>query len=104
MMVIDLARVERIDAGGLGVLLGLRESARSGAITFKLMNATKRVEEILELTHLQRVFEFCSVRELFCLLHRAASMPSCSPDQSNRTAENDSRNGFVEWPEAVTAA
>ena len=50
MLVIDLARVERIDAGGLGVLLGLRESARSTATMFKLMNATKRVEEILELT------------------------------------------------------
>ena len=83
MLVIDLARVERIDAAGLGVLLGLRESARSSAITFKLMNATKRVEEILELTHLQRVFEFCSVRELFCLLHHAASLPSCSADQSD---------------------
>jgi ABC-type transporter Mla MlaB component len=93
MLVIDLARVERIDAGGLGVLLGLRESARSNAIMFKLMNATKRVEEILELTHLQHVFEFCSVRELLCLLHRAASMPSCSADQSD---ENDSRNGSVE--------
>jgi anti-sigma B factor antagonist len=87
MLVIDLARVERIDAAGLGVLLGLRESARFRAITFKLMNATKRVEEILELTHLQTVFEFCSVRELFCLLHRAASMPSCSADQSNRADE-----------------
>ena len=93
MLVIDLAQVERIDAAGLGVLLGLKESARSSAITFKLMNATKRVEEILELTHLHRVFEFCSVRELFCLLHRAASMPSCSADQSD---ENDSRNGSVE--------
>jgi anti-sigma B factor antagonist len=93
MLVIDLARIERIDAGGLGILLGLRESARSSAITFKLMNATKRVEEILELTHLQSVFEFCSVRELFCLLHRAASKPSCSADQSD---ENDSRNGSVE--------
>jgi len=103
MIVIDLARVDRIDAGGLGVLLGLWESARSSAIMFKLMNATKMVEEILELTHLQRVFEFCSMRELFCLLHRAASMPSCSPDQSNRTDENDSRNGSVEWPEAVPA-
>src|SRR5260370_23614862 len=61
MLVIDLARVERIDAAGLGVLLSLRESARSSAITFKLMNATKRVEKILELTHLQSVFEFCSV-------------------------------------------
>jgi anti-sigma B factor antagonist len=87
MMVIDLARVKRIDAGGLGVLLGLRESARSSAIMFKLMNATKMVDEILELTHLQRVFEFCSVRELFCLLHRATSMPSCSADQSNRADE-----------------
>ena len=103
MLVIDLARVDRIDAGGLGVLLGLRESACSRAITFKLMNATKNVEEILELTHLQRVFEFCSVRELFCLLHRAASMPSWSADQSNQTDENDSRNSSVEWPEAGPA-
>jgi len=103
MVVIDLARVERIDAGGLGILLGLRESARSRAIMFKLMNATKWVEEILELTHLQTVFEFCSVRELFCLLHRAAFMPSCSADQFNRADENDSRNGSVEWPEAVPA-
>ena len=85
MLVIDLAQVERIDAAGLGVLLGLRVSARSHAIMFKLMNATKKVEEILELTQLQRVFEFCSVRELFCLLHRAASMPSYSAEsiQSN---------------------
>jgi anti-anti-sigma factor len=103
MVVIDLAQVDRIDAGGLGILLGLRESARSRAIMFKRMNATKRVEEILELTHLQSVFEFCSVRELFCLLHRAASMSSCSADQSNRADENDSRNGSVEWPEAAPA-
>ena len=103
MLVIDLARVERIDAGGLGILLGLRESARSNAIMFKLMNATKRVAEILELTRLQRVFEFCSVRELFCLLHRAASMPSCSADQSDRADENESRDGSVEGSEAVPA-
>ena len=102
MVVIDLARVERIDAGGLGILLGLRESARSRAIVFKLMNATKRVEEILELTHLHSVFEFCSVRELFCLLHRAASLPSCAADRSDRVDENDSRNGSVEWPEAIS--
>jgi anti-sigma B factor antagonist len=102
-IVIDLARVERIDAGGLGVLLGLAESARSHGITVKLMNATKRVEEILELTHLHSVFEFCSVRELLCLLHRAASMASCLADQSDRADKNESRNGSVEWPEAVPA-
>src|SRR5258708_36541806 len=101
MLVIDLARVERIDAGGVGVLLDLRESACSRAITFKLMNATKRVEEIFELTHLQTVFEFCSVRELFCLLHRAASMAFCSHDQSNRTHTNDLSNFCLELPSAV---
>jgi hypothetical protein len=83
------------------VLLGLRELARSRAFIFKLMNAPKRVEEILELTHLQTVFEFCSVRELFCLLHRAVSILSCSADEFNRTDENGSCNGSVEWPEAV---
>jgi hypothetical protein len=66
------------------------------------MNATERVEEILELTHLQSVFEFCSVRELFCLLHRAA-LPSCAADQSDRTDENDSRHSSVEWPAAIPA-
>jgi hypothetical protein len=53
---------------------------------------------------LQSVFEFCSVRELFCLLHRAASMPSFSADQSDRADENDSRDGLVEWPEPVRAS
>ncbi len=103
MLVIDLARVDHIDAGGLGVLLGLRELAHSRAITFKLMNATKRVEEILEITHLRAVFEFCSVRELLCLLHRAASMPSCSADQSDRGDKKESPHGFLEGPEAVPA-
>ena len=103
MLVIDLARVDHIDAGGLGVLLGLRELAHSRAITFKLMNATKRVEEILEITHLRAVFEFCSVRELFCLLHRAASLPPCAADQSDRADKNESRHGSLEGPEAVPA-
>jgi anti-anti-sigma regulatory factor len=78
MLVLDVARVDRIDAGGLGVLLDLQEWARSGAILFRLMNLAKMVEEILELIHLERVFEVCSIRELFCLLHRAASVPYSS--------------------------
>src|SRR5713101_427207 len=57
MQVLDLAQVDRIDAGGLGVLLGLREWARSNAIMFKLMNAGNKVEQVLELTRLDRVFE-----------------------------------------------
>ena len=102
-LILDLAQVDRIDAGGLGVLLGLREWACSHAIRFQLMNVTNQVEHVLELTKLDHVFEFCSVRELLCLLHRAASTPSCSADQSDRADENDNRNRSVEWPEAVPA-
>jgi anti-anti-sigma factor len=103
MLVLDLARVDSIDAGGLGVLLGLRQWARSGSRMFKLMNVTKTVEEILELTHLQHGFEFCAVRDLFCLLHRAASMPYWSADEPNRADENDGRNCSVRSSEAVPA-
>jgi anti-anti-sigma factor len=104
MLVLDLASVDRIDAGGLGVLLDVREWARSGASVFKLMNVTKKVEEILELTHLQNVFEFCSVRDYFCLLHRAASIPSWSADQSDGADKYDSCNCSVKWQEAGLAA
>ena len=60
-LILDLAQVDRIDAGGLGVLLGLREWACSHAIRFQLMNVTNQVEHVLELTKLDRVLEFCSV-------------------------------------------
>src|ERR1700722_14166239 len=72
MLVLDLARVDRIDAGGLGVLLGLREWACSHAIRFQLMNVTNQVEHVLELTKLDRVLEFCSVEDMLQLLHCAA--------------------------------
>ena len=75
-LVLDLAQVEGIDAGGLGVLLGVRAQARADSVRFKLMNVPRNVEEILELTGLHRVFEFCSVQEMLCLLHRAASIES----------------------------
>lgn len=75
-LVLDLAQVERIDAGGLGVLLSARAQARTDSVRFKLMNVPKNVDEILELTGLQSVFEFCSVQEMLCLLHCAASFES----------------------------
>src|ERR1700675_3121682 len=68
-LVLDLAQVDRIDAGGLGVLLGLREWAYSHAIRFQLMNVMNQVEYILELTKLDCVFEFCSVEDMLHLVH-----------------------------------
>src|SRR5580692_4040223 len=67
-LILDLAQVDRIDAGGLSVLLGLREWAHSHAIRFQLINVMKQVEHVLELTKLDRVFEFCSIENMLQLL------------------------------------
>jgi anti-anti-sigma factor len=73
MIVLNLAQVDRIDAWGLGVLLRLRDWARSRGTVFKLMNTVHQVERVLQLTRLDRVFEFCSARDQLCLMHRAAA-------------------------------
>ena len=57
MVVLDFARVNRIDAGGLGVLLELRESLQSKGVAFRLMNVTQMVHRVLDLTCLDAVFE-----------------------------------------------
>src|SRR5215469_6575144 len=67
-VVIDLAEVSSLDAGGLSVLLALREWAQMTATKLKLMNLTPRVEEVFELTNLRDVFEFCSVAEMLALM------------------------------------
>lgn len=78
MVVLDLARVSTIDAGGLGVLLELREQTESGGGRLKLMNVTRLVRRVLEITRLDSVFEITSTRELF---------PVAVPGRSASTAE-----------------
>jgi anti-sigma B factor antagonist len=95
-LILDLAQVDRIDAGGLGVLLGLREWAYSRAIRFLLMNVMKRVENVLELTQLDRVFEFCSVEDMLQLLHFAAAIAPRAVDQADQTTLNDNCKYLVE--------
>ncbi len=103
-LVLDMAQIDRIDAGGLGVLLGLREWAHSHAIRFQLMNVMNQVEHVLELTHLDRVFEFCSVEDMLQLLHCAAAMAPRSVDQANHRITQDDCDCLVEGqyaPQAV---
>jgi len=59
-LVLDFARVSRIDAGGLGLLLELRQHALSKGMTFSLANVPKLVQQILEMTCLDSVFEMSS--------------------------------------------
>lgn len=95
-LVIDLGRVEHVDAGGLSILLTVREWAHSMAISFKLMNVTNRVQQILELTRLDFVFECCSVRELLWLLHCAdfyGSMAGSSTESYGSTTSRTASSG-----------
>src|SRR6266540_6724194 len=55
-IILDFAQVELIDAKGLSVLLELRELTHSRGIEFRLMNVTRLVQQILEITRLNSVF------------------------------------------------
>ena len=80
---LDLARVTTIDAHGLGVLLALREQAESKGIRFELMNVTKQVSRVLELTRLDSVFQITAGVEFFPAVSRrrrasVAALASCA--------------------------
>ena len=72
-VIIDLARVTTVDARGLGVMLELREQAESKGIRFELMNVTKWVSNVLEITRLDSVFEVTSGVEFFPAVSRRRS-------------------------------
>src|SRR5438093_8045407 len=57
---LDLAAVEAIDAGGLGLLVFLHTCAHGLGAKFKLINPTQHVAELLRLTNLDSVFEIFS--------------------------------------------
>ena len=57
VIVLDLARVDTIDARGQGVMLELRRQTESRGIRFRLMNVNRLVRRVLEITRLDSVFE-----------------------------------------------
>jgi len=79
-IILDLARVNAIDARGLGVLLELRAQAESKGIRFELMNVTRLVSSVLKVTRLDSVFRVTPGVEFFPALasHRRASMSLAS--------------------------
>jgi len=84
LLVLDLAGVSRVDASGLGLVLRLREWSFSCAIKFKLMNVVNKVLQVVELTKLDRVFEFCSVEDMLHLVHCAEARKSTSVVSKSR--------------------
>ncbi len=82
LLVLDLARVDRIDAAGLGGLLRLRQLASMKGTRLKLMNVRDQVRHVFELTRLHSAFEFCCVRDMVQLL--CATVDSHSEPKDRR--------------------
>jgi anti-anti-sigma factor len=74
-VILDLALVTTVDAGGLGVMLALREQAESRGIRFELMNVTKQIGRVFEITRLDSVFRITSGVEFFPAVSRSRRAP-----------------------------
>ena len=77
-VVLDLARVSTIDASGLGLMLALRRQAEAKGVGLKLMNVSKFVKQVFEITRLDTVFE---------VIPRVESLP----------ARSQARDARVRW-------
>jgi anti-sigma B factor antagonist len=56
-VVLNLSGVTYIDSGGLGTLVGVYSSARSGGADIKLTGLGQRLRDVLQITKLATVFE-----------------------------------------------
>ena len=68
ILIMDLAAIEQVDAGGLGSLLLIRRWARQHSVQMKLVNPSPFVMRLLESTRLTSVFEVSSLEEALCIL------------------------------------
>ena len=73
MIVLDLAQVEFLDAGGLSTLLSLNSWAGRQGIQLKLTSPSKFVQKILEITRLDHVFDISSLDQVIQTLRYPTS-------------------------------
>jgi len=66
-IVLDFAKVNRIDAAGLGLLLELREQTQAKRVALKIMNVSKLIKHVMEITSLTQVFQFTSEGEILSI-------------------------------------
>jgi anti-sigma B factor antagonist len=77
VVVLDLSEVEMLDAGGLGMLVSLHNWACVNGIQLKLVNPSKRVRQMLELTRLTSVLHISSVEDIIRIF---CSADHCCPN------------------------
>lgn len=64
-IILNLAKVKVVDAHGLGVLLELREQSLAKGAHFELINVSKTLYSIFEITRLNTVFDISSKVRFF---------------------------------------
>ena len=74
-VLLDLALVSKIDAHGLGVMLELRELMQTKGVRFELMRMRRPLSRVLEMTHLDSVFQITSGVEFFPTVSAERRMP-----------------------------
>ena len=74
-VLVDLALVSKIDAHGLGVMLELRELMEKRGIRFELIRIRRPLTRVLEMTHLDSVFQITSGVEFFPAVSPERRMP-----------------------------
>ena len=65
-VMLDLKKIDRIDAAGIAALISLYGSAHAAGHEFTIVNASRRVEEILTLVGLDRILIAQDPTELPC--------------------------------------
>ena len=73
---LDMARVNTVDAGGLGVMLQLREQAESMGMRLELMNLSKQIRRVFEITRLDSVFRITAAIQFFPAAKRTQQVPA----------------------------
>ena len=73
-VVLDLTGVDAIDGSGIGLLVFLQGWARASGVDLQLVNPTRSVRELLELTNLDSVFKILSSED--AVSSHAAAVPS----------------------------
>ncbi len=63
ILLLDLTRVDRIDAAGLGILVFLRNWAQFAGVELKIANPREHVQDLLRLTRLDSVLDISEREE-----------------------------------------
>jgi anti-sigma B factor antagonist len=74
-IILDFSNVTVVDAHGLGVLLQLREQSLANGIHFELINVSKRLYRIFEITRLNTVFDISRDVRFFPQVAYSQRMP-----------------------------